>query len=344
MTKLNSKEIYFFTNNLNVLIQSGITLQEALFICKSIKFTTNYNLVISQLYESITNGNSFSDSLKSTKQFSSFYISLIQVGELSGDIKKILSALVKYLENQKQKKNKLLQTLMYPCIVLFTTILAFIFIAYFVLPKLKEIFISVSQINSTNFQIQFQDILNSAYISGCIIFSIILLIPLLLFIYKKNKTVAYFIDSLILKIPFLREYIIESEIASFCFTMNILTSSGLPLTECFDYNNSIIKNRKLLSELKTVQSLISNGNKVSYAFNQTSFPDYFKTWINIGESTGDPSKTFSEMYHYYSQKQQNNSTTLASMLEPISILVTGGLIIFFVTKIILPIFSMLGGM
>lgn len=327
------------------LINSELSLQDALKICEKINQSKQNKILCTSLVKSINSGESFSNSLKKIGNvFSPLYIALVELGETVGSIKEILEKLAQYLKEKKQTREKLLQALTYPVIVLVTAIFVISVIIFFVFPKLESIFEAFTE-SSELVNLKVSSLKRTFLFLVIIVGSFFSLICLCLFFHHSNKKIAYYIDKTLFQIPFLGSYMKITCINDFSFAMKILCSSGVPFSNALFQAKNVIDNLYYKDEILNVYKKIISGEEISSAFESAKiFPSYFITWISLAESTGNTENVFLNIHEYYRTENLNIIQALLVSAEPVFILITGVIIFALVVQFVIPVFQLLGGL
>lgn len=337
------KDVISFTENISSLISSGLSLSDSLKVCIDI----DSNKENKKLYEDIRNkivlGMTFSSCLEEyPKYFSSLYVSMIKIGEKSGDITKVMQRLVAYLKQKKETKQKIKASLSYPLIVFVTSFIVIGIIIFYVLPKLKVIFEAFEE-NSSDIMNAAGDLKNLIIGLFCFVFLTAAVIISCIIIHRKSERGAYLIDKFLISVPLLKEYIKITNTSEFSFAMQLMCLSGFQIIEALEESAKVVKNHFYKSEVQQVRLDTINGMLISDSILQKkSFPKYVSTWISIGEMTGSVENVFFQIHDYYKKESTRLIEKLISNCEPIFILITGVFILLVISKFVLPVFSLLG--
>jgi general secretion pathway protein F/type IV pilus assembly protein PilC len=163
------------------------------------------------------------------------------------------------------------------------------------------------------------------------------------FFYKQSKSFKYKIDKILLYIPFAGKIIHLSELARFAYMNAILIKSGVVVTKAFKLSSNILKNEVLKSIFLDATKRVVEGEKLSkYLQNNTGFKidTPFVQAIAIGEETSNLSEVLNNLALLYQENNQNKINRFLTLLEPMMMLIVGGMIGFIVVAMLLPIFSM----
>lgn len=340
-------DVLLFTQTMSSLLKSSLSLQDALDIYSEICENKKDKKFYMKISQNIKNGNLLSSELSNyEKYFSVLYISLVKIGENSGTMIQVFEKLADYLKVKKETKEKIMQCLLYPIIVLLTAIVIVFIIMFYVLPRLQGIFEAFAD-NSKNILENVIQIKFSLLVFGIIVIFATVSLCLLFCCYKISKRgkqkFALTIDNLLLQIPFLGKYLLTVQLNDFAFTMKLLTSTYYSFTESLMLSKSVCTNLKIKKSIYTIYKKISEGNSIGKCFSDEKiFPAYLVTWIRVAETSGNTEEVFSQIYEYYSNENTNTISKIVISAEPFFIITTGIIIISIIFQFVLPIFKMMG--
>lgn len=337
--------VLLFTQTMSSLLKSSLSLQDALTVCSEVSANKHDKAFCLVLVKSINNGNLLSSSLEKYQSFfSTLYISLIKIGEDSGTLPAVFERLSSYLKIKKETEGKIIQSLIYPLIVLFTTIIIVLLIIMYVFPRLQDIFNafidSSHEITEKILHIKLSFILLGGF-CGILFFVGFLLF----FLHKKNNKIAKKLDSILLRLPVLGKYILINQINDFSFAMKLLLETHFSFVESLLLSLNVCTNLKIKTALKNTYKKIALGKSIGESFEEEKvFPTYLVTWIKVAETSGDVETVFNQIYSYYSYENEHIVAGIVVSAEPVFILVTGIIVIWVVAQFVIPIFKMMGSL
>lgn len=338
--KMKNNDLLNFTKSCASLLKSRLTIQESLEICgKSDKRVFPF---CNFLKNEINNGNSLSNALKKCNyiKIPLFYVLLVKIGEDTSTMPEIFKELTAFLQNQKKIKEKTIQALIYPSLVLFMTLILGIFIIFYIYPKMKSMLEDFSGFYSTP---NIGEIMFPVKIISFLLLVIFFFLLIALITRKKNHNVKLSQDSFLLNLPIIGRYIKVKDGRQFCFAMKILCTSGIPFLSALEQCPNTVTNSKFSNEIVKMAESIKRGiSPANFASTNTVFPSEINSWLMIGEKTGKSGEIFSELYTFYDEEYSKNEENLEHILEPFLIIVSGSIIVLFILNFVIPIFKMLG--
>ncbi|HOL67659.1 MAG TPA: type II secretion system F family protein, partial [bacterium] len=156
----------------------------------------------------------------------------------------------------------------------------------------------------------------------------------------KSSSGVIFVDNLKLRLPYLRDLFIKSEIASFSRTMATLLAGGVDILEAFTITEKVVSSPRLQTEVRAIREFLSRGGSLSNGFhNARLFPYLVTQLVNAGEKSGDLPEMFLKIATIYEEEVAQKSTRLVTLIEPVMILFMGAVVSFIVLAVLLPIFQ-----
>jgi type II secretory pathway component PulF len=342
--RYSRKSILEFTDTISMLINSGLSLKDALSIAQTIFLKGAENDMIVHISERLQKGISFHHALDSFGgSFPPLYKSLVRIGEKVGTLEQILKRLSKYLHDAQTMREKIVGALVYPLMLVSIVFVGLILMVLVVFPTLQGLFSSFGPQLTRN--------VDSLLLSARIFISAMLFLIIgsigfgvaLWVIRRGHGALTEKVDRLILRIPVIGRAVLYRESLNFLFAMETLTGSGFTLEEALEEAANVVKNLALKSRLLDIKERIIRGDSISEAFlDQKIFPERIGRWLAVGERSGNVEQVFSQLSGYYQAEIEKWSGRFMSWIQPAIMLMVGVFIILFVVLFILPIFLMYG--
>lgn len=339
--RIKNKDIVLMTRQLATLLEAGTPIVDSIDITSKQIRNKNLIQVLFNLKEDLVQGKRLGNSMKKFPGvFSDTYISMVSAGDSSGNLDTVFSKLADYLEESASIRQKVISALTYPLILIGFSLIVIISLLAFVLPQVVNQFIKAGAELPfiTKFLIG---------ISNNIIPILIVLLFFavgLFYLYKKytnNKDNKIFIDKKILTIPFLGNFILNSELERFSSTMELLLASGTNLDIALGECSKIFNNQYLSNIIMNAKNDVIEGKDfiASMKYGQV-FPDIFIQLISSGYRSGNLEKMFNKVSNFMKSEIENKRSVFLSLLEPIVIIFMGGFIMMIVLAILIPIMQM----
>ena len=339
--RTKNKDIVLMTRQLATLLEASTSIVDSIDI--TARQTKNKSLIhiLYNLKEDLIQGKRLGNSMKKYPGiFSDTYVSMVSAGDSSGNLDTVFSKLADYLEESASIRQKVISALTYPLILIGFSILVIISLLAFVLPQVIDQFIKAGA--------------ELPFITKFLIGISNNIIPILLVItflsgssyyiykkYTKDKKNKLLVDKKILAIPFLGNFILNSELERFSSTMELLLASGTNLDIALEECSKIFNNQYLSNIVMNAKDDVVEGKDFIIAMKHDEiFPDIFIQLISSGYRSGNLEKMFNKVSNFMKSEIENKRSVFLSLLEPIVIIFMGGFIMMIVLAILIPIMQM----
>ena len=337
----NKKEkILFFTNELAIMLKSGLTFTTAIEIILKEEKDKNFKEVLKKIHKNLIAGKSIFESFKNfDKIFGNTYLYMLKIGEVSGSIAERLEDISKSLEFDLSRQKKLAGILIYPIVVISLTFLIVSFLLIYILPS----FITIFEENQIELPLVTRILLGFSRNFHYILISIICILTII-FIFNmyinKNKYKRIRRDKFLLNI-FLFGELKKLLLASNLYhSFSILLNAGIGMVESLEILYMNNNNYYLKDRLFEVKKAILAGNNIATSFkNLNLYNDRFSILISVGEESGYLSENFLQISKILKEDFDYKLKKLLAILEPLVVLVLGLIVGFVVLAIYLPILS-----
>ncbi len=341
--RIKTQEIIELLENLHLIVKSGLPLNTALMDLAEDSENPALKDILTDISFKIRAGQVLSQAMEKYKNiFSEVVISLIKIGEETGNLDKTLKDAAEHLKKLVDLKSKTKQALIYPAFAFFSTLGAMIFWMVYVLPKIINAFkgFGIQLPITTKILIWISDFVRSYILLG--IFIIVFGIIFINILRAKNEKFRYHFDKLVLKLPILGVIIINFNYAFFAEYIRLMITSGLPLYQSLQIMEKAMKNFVFKTSIKNVYDLITIGRPFSESLKeQNLFSPLIVRMISIGEQTGKLDEQLNYISKYYYEKVDYISQNIAKMIEPIVIGIIGVFMLVIMLGLIGPIYQLI---
>ena len=340
-TRVSTKDVAVFTQDLSTLLEAGIPVDRALAILIDVAENERFKDIIRDVLKSVQGGSYLSNALaKYPRVFSSFYVSMVRAGEAGGVLDDILKRLGAFLESSQDFKDYIKSAMVYPLFLVFVGGISIIVLLTFVLPKFSIIFSDMRQAipASTQFLLGFSAALRTYW---PIILGGLGGVYFLLRRYLKTPVGSLKFDRFKLHTPLVGELVKKIEVARFARTLGTLAQSGVPILQALNLVKDIIGNRVIAGTLGSVYNRVKEGERLSKPLSEIEvFPSLAIQMITVGEETGRLGEMLLRVAENYEKAARDTVRRLVSFLEPAMILGMGVVVGFIVISMMMAIFSM----
>ena len=339
--KVGLKEKIIFTQQLAMMIRSGLSVTEALEALRDEAQNKYFVAAINKVMLDVKGGTTLSEAFsKHPAIFSSIYCNMTKAGEQSGKLDMVLDRLSSQLEKDYDLNRKVRGALSYPIFVMFALIIVMVLIITVIIPQLKSVFddAGVALPATTRAIIWLSDIFQKYGIYLLIIFGG--LIGGFIWASKK-RSFRKILDRLYTKIPVIGPLLVKTYISRFSRTFASLVASGMPVLDAITTSSEVVGNIIYSDELMKLVEKVKNGQSISSAMKQSPlFPRMVSQLSTVGEKSGNLSEVFDKIADFFDRDIDNTTANLSSMLEPVIMVVMGVGIGFIVVSVLQPMYGL----
>ena len=340
--KITEKDITIFTRQLAVMMKAGVPLLQAFDIVGRGHSNPSVAKLLLDIKTDVETGSSLGQAFrKHPKYFDNLFCNLVAAGEQAGILDNLLDRLATYKEKIMAIKGKIKSALFYPIAVIVVSIVVTAVIMIFVIPVFKDLFKSFGAdlpgptlvvMNISDFLVGNWYIIFPGLFGGVWFF---------FFMWKRSTTMQRFMDRLALRLPIFGDVLRKASIARWCRTLSTMFAAGVPLVESLESVAGAAGNYVYYEATKKVQNEVSTGTGLTVAMGNTGvFPSMVLQMVAIGEESGSLDAMLSKVADFFEQEVDEAVESLSSLMEPLIMVVLGGLIGGIVVAMYLPIFKM----
>jgi len=312
--------------------------------CISVLYTQTKNRtlkeVLGKVLTDLEEGLSFSRAIvKHPPVFDQAYVSVVQSGEVSGELPQVLMDLAKQLEDEYSFWSKVRGALLYPAFVFSALIVGAIVMSIKIIPNLEDLFVQsggeIPWTTKTLFAIS-NSLINWWWLYLVVIVGLIFLTRW----YIHTPDGQYAFHKWQLNIPGFQGVIKGIYMAKFSKTLSMLVSANVPIIKALTIVGESINNRVYKDDLREISGQVERGIPMSSPLEKNPrFPLIVSQMIYVGEQTGKLDEILTSLYRYYAEELDNQLKTITSLVEPIVIVILGAGVAFFVFSILVPIYQ-----
>jgi len=334
--KLPPKDLAMFTRQLEMLLQTGIPMLDALDALEVAAVTDNLKKVVETLKSRVTGGSQLSAAMEEQSAvFSNFYVKMVQAGEASGTLPTILAQIRDFTERDMEARAKVKKALRYPMFVIGALFIAGYAQVAFVLPKMaKTLFSGMESLPlPTRIMLGVSDFATQY---GLIFFVSMAAGIALLKYYIGTPEGAYNFDLLKLNLPKFGAMVRSSVTARFSQMLNVLTSSGVQVVDALSIAAETVDNKVFEKALKKAKKDVLGGIPMSVALESKYMPAMAIGLISIGERSGALSEMLEGVAEYFTSDMEEKMEGVMGAMEPILTLIITGFVAIFVLAVFMP--------
>jgi general secretion pathway protein F len=339
--RVRIQDVAVMTRQLATLIGAGLPMVPALTSLSNQIENPNLKKIVGQIRERVKEGSSLSDALRDfPRVFSALYANMVTAGESSGALDIVLLRLADFTENQVKLRNRVMAALIYPILMVVLASAAVVFLMVRVVPKILELFQDWGRALPLPTVILL-DITNFLKIYGWVVLIVLVGAFLVSLFYFKSERGRLLFDRLILRVPIFGRLSRIIATTRFSRTLGTLLASGIPLLRAMNIVKNIVNNRVIADAIEDSQESIVEGQSIAAPLARSGvFPPMVTDMIAVGENSGQLEHMLLKVSDAYDNQIETTVSGLTSILEPLLIVIMGGIVLFIVLAVLLPIFEM----
>lgn len=339
--KIDSLELMLFSRQMYTLLKAGVPIMRSLAGLQESSQNPAFAAMLQDLRESLDSGRELSTAMRRhPKVFSPFYVSMVQVGEMTGMLDETFMRLFLHLEFEKQMKESIRGALRYPMFVLAAMAAAIVIVNIFVIPAFVKVFagfhaelplLTRMLIGFSGFVVQFWPLLLALAVGAAISFRA----------YTGTADGKYKWDKFKFRIPIAGKIIFKATLARFARSLALAFKSGIPVVQGLNVVGMVVDNEFMRTRIEQMRDGVERGESIlrtavaAGVFNPTVLQ-----MIAVGEETGDMDGLMLEIAGMYEREVEYEVKTLSQQIEPVLIVALGVLVLVLALGIFLPIWDL----
>ncbi len=342
-SKIKRTELITFFRQFSVMIKASIPISSALNSLKNQRYSKTFKNVLSKVYEDVQSGVLLSEAFnKYPKVFPSFFTKMVAIGEVSGSLDVVLENMADYYENDYKLKNKVKRALVYPVILLVLIIAVLVFITMFIIPQFEsmidELGGNVPTITKVVMSISLFIKQNYLYLFA----GIVIVCLLFYLIFKKTKNGRYALDYIKIHLPLIGVANKNLITSRFSKAFIILLRSGMNMSDCLDNLEKMLDNEVFKYKFKYSVEEVKRGRRIAPSLeNIKLFPPMLIEMIDVGEKSGNIEEVLISTSAYFDECVEQSIAKATAAIEPIMILLLGGVVCVVILSVLLPMISLM---
>ncbi len=340
--KITDQDITFFSRQLATMMKAGVPLLQSFDIVAKGHSNPSVTRLLLDIKTEVETGSSLAQAFrKYPLYFDNLFCNLVAAGEQAGILDTLLDRLATYKEKILAIKSKIKKALFYPTAIMVVAFIVTAVIMIFVIPQFKQLFSSFGADLPAPTQIVMQ--MSDGFVKywyiifggggGAVWF--------FFNTWRRSEKMQAFMDRLMLKLPVFGDLIRKATIARWTRTLSTMFAAGVPLVEALDSVAGAAGNRVYYDATKKIQQEVTTGSSLTVAMqNSNVFPNMVLQMCAIGEESGALDGMLSKVADFFEAEVDDAVDALASLMEPMIMVVLGTVIGGLVIAMYLPIFKM----
>jgi type IV pilus assembly protein PilC len=337
----SQRDILNFTTQLAVMIRAGISLRAALEGIAEQTDNVKFRNLLLTIKQDVEAGKQFSEALeRHPKHFNPLYVNMVRASEMSGSFSNMLERIAAYLAQQLETRAMVIGAMIYPGVIASLAVVVTIFLLTFVLPKFAGVFAGKEAVMPwpTRMLMGVSGFMVDWWwaVSGGLVGTLVAV-----FMFVRTDSGSRWLDGVKLTFPILKKMFRALYISRSLHAMGEMVNAGVPMLDTLKITGDISGNYHFRRMWRGVYSSVKEGKKIVHPLQRTRLlPKSVVQMVGAGEESGKLGEVLDQVSAFYSKQLRDVIKTVTSMIEPLMIMMMGGVVGFIAMAIILPIFKL----
>jgi type IV pilus assembly protein PilC len=339
--RVTTKDIAIFCRQFYTMLDAGVSINSAVHILSEQLTNRKLKDALGDMEDQVRKGQTLSESMrKHNKIFPDLLISMIETGEVSGNLDSVLLRMSTHYEKENKINNKVKSAMIYPAVLSVVAIVVVTILLTFVMPTFIDMFTEsgVELPLSTKILLGMSGGLQK---HGLLILLAVVTIVILFRYYLKTDSGKLFSSRVKLKIPVIKNLNQKIIVSRFTRTLSTLLSSGVTLVQALEVVSDVVGNKVAEEALSRIREAVIKGEGLSTPISEDKlFPSMLASMVKIGEESGSLDDILNKTADFYDEELEVTVQTTTALLEPLLIVIMGVVMGFIIVSIMLPMFNM----
>ncbi len=338
--KVNLEPFLIFNQQFLTLVRAGLPILGSIDLLAKRQKSPDFRAQLEDVARRVKTGESISAAFEAQGGFPIVYTTTLLAGERSGNLEEVLQRFLDFQRVSLTFQKKLKASLIYPAMLVVMVIGLFIFLITFVVPRFAQLYdqLGTKLPSLTTFLL---DLGRIAQKDGIYIGLVAALAGFVLFRWSKTESGATVIDRIRIALPLIGPVWIKYQVGLFSRTLSTLLTGGLPLVPSLETAARSIDSRQISNAVFRSVETVREGKGLSVSLQSTKvFPELAIEMVEVGESTGALPQMLNSVAEFFEEDVQTNLTAAMSLIEPLILVVMGGVVVIILIALYMPIFSL----
>lgn len=337
--KIKLKALTTFYSQLSDLLRAGVPVLRAIDVLARTASNPLLAEILKEIYTDVSGGQTLADSMvKHPNVFSELAVAMVRAGEQGGFLEDVLSRIAVFTERQDELRNKLVGSLIYPCVLLSAGVTVVVLLLVFVVPKLRTFMERVEKPWATSLLFGLSDFVqyNGLYALGGIILLAVAVMPLI-----RSEQGRLFMDRFRLKAPVLGPIVLMVSVCRFCRILGTMLHNGVPILQSLKISKDSAGNRILASEIEKASENVQRGEPLAGPLGACGlFPADIIDMIAVAEESNNLETVLVQIADSNEARTARQIDLGVRLLEPLMLLVMAMVVLFIAVALLVPILRM----
>ena len=338
---ISPMDVLLFSRQMYTLLKAGVPIMRALAGLQESTQNPTFSAMLQELRESLDSGRELSTAMRRhPRVFSPFYVSMVQVGEMTGMLDETFIRLYNYLEFERDMRERIKTAMRYPSFVIVAMAIAIVIINLFVIPAFAKVYagfhaelpvVTRMLIGFSGFMVNYWVLMLAILIGAALGFRF----------YINTVDGRYKWDKYKFRLPVVGSIILKATLSRFARSMALSFKSGMPILQGINVVSMVVDNEFMRSRIGQMRDGIERGESIlRTAVTAGVFNPVVLQMIAVGEETGDMDGMMLEVAEMYEREVKYEVATLSSKIEPILIVALGIMVLILALGVFLPMWDL----
>lgn len=338
---LGQRDLILFTMEIGTSYRAGLPLLGTLDDMAASAESRPIRLIAAGVADRVRSGSSLTEAMAAfPRAFPPLYVELVGAAERTGQLDKIMTDLVRFLEWQKTVKSQIASATIYPAALFGVAVLLVVVLSVWVFPSFLANFTTMGASLPLPTRI-LMAIDNIAKQHGSTALAVVVAIPVIFLAIRNIPVVRWNLDLLKLKLPALGPLLTKILMSRFSHNLAMMLASGLEFSQSLRIVERLMGNVVLSALVADARAAVEEGRPLSEAMKPEFVPSLVRRMLKLGESTGQMEKTLEHVSNYYDDEVPRAIKRTFAILEPTILVVMAGIVLFMAAAVFMPIYQML---
>ncbi len=336
---VSGMDFLVFNQQFNTLIKAGIPILKSLDLLAERAASPRLRPVLGEVRRQVREGASLSEAMEQVGGFPKVYTTSVVAGEKSGNLAGVLDFYIAYQRVSTGVRKRLLQTLIYPVILVCVATLIISYLIGYVIPQFSLLYKDLNITLPTPTRIL---LLVAVTYRPVLLFAVAaaILAVIGLFLWSRTEAGSLALDRVKLKLPVFGDTWIKFQVSQFCRTLSTLQAGGTPLVTALETSAGSISSKLISTSVSKAAQMVREGQPLHAALRSTNVvPDLALEMVEVGEASGALSAMLGSIAEFYEEEVNLRTQALIAVVEPAILICMAVLIAFILISLYLPIFS-----
>jgi len=341
--RIPTHEFLAFNQELAALLRAGLPLLQSLDIMLERMDNQTLREVLTEVRDKVKSGAELSEAFAGFGDlFPRLYSATLKAGERSGELEKVIRRFMRYLRLVLDARKRALSALIYPAVLIGLSIAMLIVMSIFVIPKFAKFYddldAELPQLTQITLGISFWLRENILWLLPALVIGVVALRS-----WIDTDAGRETFDRVRLRLPLVGAIFHQFALSEFCRSLATLLAGGLPLMQAFEIAVDAISNRHVGGRIRPAIDKVREGRAFNQALDEAEvFPPITLDMIKVGETTGSLDEMLANVSDYLDEKVEVRLQRLLALLEPVLLVIMGGLIALILISVYLPMLKAFG--